>query len=168
MKINNIIIVMLIVILSFLNTTVNAQNIHSNINQLANNNQSQSNNNTQSTTQSSTEPYYFDKNCSDLGPALRIGNLIIRIVRVAVPFIIIVLGTFKLGSAALSGSSGDLGKVAIDLFKRVIIAALIFFTPSIINGFMKVMTPDENADVNICRQCLFENNCPEIDDVLTN
>ena len=48
-----------------------------------------------------------------------------------------------------SNRGGYFVKRIKDLFLRVIIAALIFFTPSIVNSFMRIMTPDENADVNI-------------------
>jgi len=110
------------------------------------------------------EDYFFDQNCTDLAPALRIGNLIIKVVRVMIPLIIIIMGTFKLFSAVLSGQVSDLLKRVKDLILRVLLAALIFFTPSIINAFVKIMTPDDNADVAVCRQCLLEGVCPETEE----
>ena len=112
-----------------------------------------------------TEPYYMDSNCTDIAPALRIGNLIIRIVRLVVPLVIIIMGTFKLFSAVLAGTPGALADKGKELFQRVILAVLIFFAPNIINAFTKVMTTDENADINICRKCLLESDCPESEDI---
>lgn len=126
--------------------------------QSTNQNQSSSNNNSSGT--QSEEEYYFDKNCTDLAPALRIGGLVISVVRVAIPTIIIIMGIFSLFSSVLKGDAGDFTKRVIKLAMQVVIAALIFFTPSIINSFVSVMTKDRNSDIDVCRMCLLENNCP--------
>lgn len=117
-------------------------------------------NNSNSASNGSEEEYYFDKNCTDLAPALRIGGLVISVVRVAIPTIIIIMGIFSLFSSVLKGDAGDFTKRVIKLAMQVVIAALIFFTPSIINSFVSVMTKDRNSDIDVCRMCLLENNCP--------
>ena len=104
-----------------------------------------------STSDNTEEEYYFDKNCTDLAPALRIGGLVITVVKVAIPTIIIILGIFSLFSSVLR---------IIKLATQIVIAALIFFTPNIINSFVSVMTKDKNSDIDVCRMCLLENNCP--------
>ena len=117
------------------------------------------NNNTDES--SEKKQYFFDKNCTDIAPALRIGNLVIRLIRMVVPLIIIILGIIGTLSPILAGSPTALGKHIIKLAIQVVIAVLIFFTPSIVNSFVSVMTKDSNSDIDVCRACLFENNCPE-------
>lgn len=145
------------------NAEENAQNAD-NTNEEANTeNQGDANNSEKNSDNSdiqSEEKYYFDKNCTDLAPALRIGHLVIKFARLIIPIIIIVLGTVNLFSAVLSGGPGELAKRLITLAIQVVIAALIFFTPSIVNSIVGVMTKDKNSDMEICRTCLFENNCP--------
>ena len=125
-----------------------------------NNSENRKNTTDYSKKQSAEEDYYFDSNCTDAASALRVGYLVIKVVRVMIPIIIIIMGTISLFSSILSGGPEGFSKNIVKLLTQVALAALIFFTPSIVNSIMSVMTTEKNPDMEICRKCLFEDNCP--------
>jgi len=84
----------------------------------------------------STDKIYFDANsCEDLiGPELKeIIMEILNIVRVIVPVLLIILGMADFGKAVFAGNADAMKKAQMTFVKRLIIAVIIFFVPTIVN-----------------------------------
>jgi len=84
----------------------------------------------------STDKIYFDANsCEDLiGPELKeIIKEILNIVRVIVPVLLIILGMADFGKAVFAGNADAMKKAQMTFVKRLIIAVIIFFVPTIVN-----------------------------------
>lgn len=74
------------------------------------------------------------KDCSEvLGETADVINTIITLVRIAVPIIIILLGTFDLSKASLSGDPQSSKKAVNTFIKRLIIGVFIFFIPMFVD-----------------------------------
>lgn len=77
-------------------------------------------------------------------------NILLTIIKVAVPLIIIVLTTFEIGSQAISNNpEGMKDKVRI-LANRLILAVLIFYVPTIINVTFGLVSTDYNENNYNC------------------
>lgn len=74
-------------------------------------------------------------NCSDLigGQTLEILQIGMNYIKIIVPILVIVLGTFDMVKAVLSSTEDEMKKAQKMFFRRVIIAVLIFLTPYLIN-----------------------------------
>lgn len=106
-------------------------------------------------------PDPFDTNCADFADTLKIGGLIIFIIKVLLPLIIIVRASLDLFSVVTSGDSGEFGKKMKKLGVSLVSAILIFFVPTIVSAIFGIITDirgvnSSTSDIEVCKACLFE------------
>ena len=98
--------------------------------------------------------------CGELTSPLRFIGIFITAFKIVVPLIIIVLGIFDLGRAAISSKPEEIKDKDKGLLWRLVGGVVIFFLPSIILAFMNLVSgySDEvrNTDIQFetCRTCL--------------
>jgi len=112
---------------------------------------------------------YFDTNCQDLARTLRIGGILILIVKIVLPLVIIAKSTFDIGKIAISGNQGDLQKAGKKLGVSIAAAIVIFFLPTLINtvfSFIGGFEDARTADSKICVACIFDPNSPDCTDYI--
>jgi len=80
------------------------------------------------------EPVYADE-CNGLltQGAYQILQDILNVIRIAVPILLIVLGSVDMGTAVVSDDKDSMKKAGSKLVKRCIAAVAIFFIPLIVN-----------------------------------
>ena len=100
-----------------------------------------------------------EKFCTDTAAAMRFVGFIIFALKILVPFIIIIIGTFDF-YGAVTGSKGDeLKKSATTLGRRIITGIIIFFIPTIIELLFNVINDsvaDTKSDYDVCANCLLK------------
>lgn len=90
--------------------------------------------------------------CGDTAPVWNLIGTIIRIIRIAIPIVIVLLGTIDLGKAVIAGEEKDI-KAAQGIFiKRLIYGVLVFFVVWIVQAIFGLVSGwDENNE--ICWSC---------------
>ena len=63
-------------------------------------------------------------------------NDILKYVRIIVPILIVLLGSFDFGRAMLSGKEDEMKKAQITFIKRIVAGVVIFFIPALVNVIM--------------------------------
>ncbi len=98
--------------------------------------------------------------CGELTSPLRFIGIFITAFKIIIPLIIIVLGIFDLGRAAISSKPDEIKDKAVGLLWRLVGGVVIFFLPSIILAFMGLVAgfaeEKGNSDIEFdtCRTCL--------------
>lgn len=89
-------------------------------------------------------------------------GVILFIVKIFVPFLIIVLGSVDFAKAMIDGKNDEIPKKIPVLIKRVIAGIVVFLIPSIINFLFGVIDTysETMQQYDNCRVCIFEpDNC---------
>lgn len=102
----------------------------------------------------------FDTNCADFSPAIRMGGVIIFLVKIAIPLIIIFKSSLNLYSAVTSGNPDELKKKVNKLLISCGAGMVIFFVPTVINTVFNLVESYRNNmtstnDAYICKECIF-------------
>ena len=107
--------------------------------------------------------------CSNVSGVLWLVGWVLMIFKVVIPLIIIALGIFDLGKAAVSSKPEEIKKSATSLVWRGVGGIVIFFIPAIvlavfefIGGFRSATNAMGN-DYEICKACIntpWSSNCP--------
>lgn len=102
----------------------------------------------------------FGNNCADFAQTLKIGGIIMLLVKIIIPIIIIIRSVLNMISVVTSGSTDDLKKQARKIGISIMAAILIFFVPTLVDvafGVMSNATSKEvtNDDADLCRACIF-------------
>ena len=113
-----------------------------------------------------------DDFCTSAQSIIQVIGWVVTIFRIVVPLLIIVLGIFSLGKAAISSKPEDIKKNIGGLIWRFVGGIAIFFLPSIIMtvfGFFTQWTAIENKmDFKTCKDCLLAPwSCHVVDDNAT-
>ena len=85
-------------------------------------------------------------------------GIILYIIKVLVPFLIIIFGIIDIAKVLMSGKDEDMKKSATSLIKRIAIGAIIFFIPGIVN-FILTQTGEYSAAIQQyqnCYNCILE------------
>lgn len=94
------------------------------------------------------EPVYADSCNGILTPgAYQILQDALSIIRIAVPILLIVLGSVDLGTAVVSEDKDSLKKATSRLIKRCLAAIVIFFIPLIVNVLINLV--ESSGGINI-------------------
>lgn len=82
-------------------------------------------------------------------------NLIINVIKIAVPIILVIFGMLDLGKAVMAQKDDEIKKSQQTFLKRVVSAVLVFFVVSIVQLVFKVVTngDDDNSGVWDCFSC---------------
>lgn len=105
--------------------------------------------------------------CGDARKPLRFAGIIITAFKVLIPLIIIILGIFDLGRAAIGTKPEDIKNAAVGLIWRLVGGIVIFFLPSIVILFMNLVgdfqneTKHPDIEWKTCETCLLHpSDCP--------
>ena len=80
--------------------------------------------------------------------AIRLIQVLIKLVSVALPIVIIIIATVDIGKSVITEDTKAISNKYITAFKRLVLAVLVFFAPSIVNGFAALL---ENGSSNITK-----------------
>ena len=69
--------------------------------------------------------------CKSMQPILDVVGTVVTIFKIAIPVILIILGSIELGKAVIASKDDEIKKATSGLIKRVIGAVVIFFIPTI-------------------------------------
>jgi len=102
---------------------------------------------------------YFDTNCADFSPALRIGGYLLMLVKILVPLVIIIKASFKLASVAVSSNPEAFSKTVKSFCMNLVASIVIFLIPTILDiffGLLNNYNANKTTDSEICTACIFK------------
>ena len=83
---------------------------------------------------------------------------VLMILKIAVPIILIVLGTIDIAKAVIASKDDEISKSAIKFLKRVVAAAIIFFMPTIVGLILDLITVGWTREIKndyaTCKTCV--------------
>lgn len=110
--------------------------------------------------------------CQTISPTLKYVGDIINIIKIALPLLLIILGTFDIGKAVISSKSDDVRKNMKHFIRRIIVCIIIFFIPGIclivfsfVHDFNDIRK-NSGLDYEVCYNCLFNPNKEECTDAV--
>lgn len=95
------------------------------------------------------------------GDALVIFNVvgnILTIIKIAVPILLIIMGSLDLMKAVMAGKEDEIKKSQGTFVKRAIAAVLVFFIPTIVGLIMSVIDQDKTS----CLTCVLDTSTCEV------
>lgn len=96
----------------------------------------------------------MDTFCLDSVGVWRFIGEIIYIVRIVIPIIIVLLGTFDLGKAVMSGEEKTVKEAQKSFIKRLIYGVAVFFIFVIVEVIFGLLGVDTNeGDTKVCWDC---------------
>ena len=96
--------------------------------------------------------------CTDTKPIWSFIGNIVKILQIAIPVIIILLGTLDLGKAVMSGDDKKVKEAQKALIMRIIYGVAIFFLVMVIQVIVGLV--GEGADTtNMCFKCVSLGGC---------
>lgn len=101
----------------------------------------------------------FSTNCADFAHTLRIGGYLIFLVKIILPFIIMIKASMNMMTIVTNGDPGELKKQAKKVVTSLIASIIIFFLPTLLNtmfGFISNFSSNRTEDSKICSACIFE------------
>lgn len=72
-------------------------------------------------------------------------NLIITIIKIAVPVLLIIFGMLDLGKAVMAQKDDEIKKAEQTFIKRILSAVLVFFVIAIVQLIFKLVDPDDGG-----------------------
>jgi len=97
--------------------------------------------------------------CSDsnLLKIWRFIGIMLEIVRIAVPIILIVMGSIDFMKAVMAGKEDEIKKNQSAFIKRIIAGVLVFFVPIVVRVFLDFL----NVSTSPCLECIINvSKCP--------
>lgn len=104
-------------------------------------------------------PDDFAGNCHDFAGTIRIGGILLFIVKVMLPIVIMIKATMSFISVVTSGKPDDLKKKFNKLMVSLVAAIIIFFLPTIVYtcfDFIADYNDNITEDSKVCSACIFE------------
>lgn len=85
----------------------------------------------------------------------KITNLVVTLIKIAIPIILIIFGMIDLAKAVMSNDEKEMKGAQTKLIKRVIYAVLVFLVVSIVQLVFSVLAGNEASDDNVtgCIAC---------------
>lgn len=109
-------------------------------------------------TGSNDEQHVGENVCKDASKTMRFVGYIILMIKVLVPLVIIIMGSFDFAKA-VTGNKGDedIKKGAKTLGRRMVAGVIIFLVPTILNTLLNTISEWANykTDYLECTDCLF-------------
>lgn len=100
--------------------------------------------------------------CSDTANIWNVLGYVVTVIKIIIPLILIILGMVDLGKAVVSSDDKAISKSVSALIKRFIAAVVLFFIPTIVSALFNaidLMNSTDEADYNICVQCVTGGTC---------
>lgn len=118
--------------------------------------------------QQTTSHISASKFCTDDGvkKSLRFIGYLLLVVKIFVPLIIIVIGSFDFYKSVTSGKDEDLKKDITRLGRRVVTGIIIFFIPTIVNFLLSTVASwsGDHTRYTSCTSCLFNPTSCSVND----
>lgn len=86
-------------------------------------------------------------------------SFIITVVQIAVPVILVVLGTLDLFKGVTAGKEDEMKKGQTMFIKRLILAAIIFFIVVISKFLISIIADTDKTNIIECIDCFVSNDC---------
>lgn len=105
--------------------------------------------------------------CSDASSILGFIGTVFFVFKIAIPVLLIVLGSIDLGKAVVAQSEDEIKKATQLLIKRAVYGVVIFFIPTIVGlvfGLVGTFKAEYQDQYEICRECIvhpFSGNCEQ-------
>ena len=106
----------------------------------------------------------IDTLCQSTSSGLQLIGRLIYVFKIFLPLILIALGIFDLGKAAISSKTDDVKKNIKNFFYKLAICLIVFFIPNlcmIVFGFVESfndMKDNSGVDFDVCYACVFKPN----------
>lgn len=100
--------------------------------------------------------------CSDTANIWNVLGYVVTVIKIVIPLALIILGMVDLGKAVVSSDDKAISKSVGALIKRFIAAVVMFFIPTIVSALFNaidLMNDADEADYNICVQCVTGGTC---------
>ena len=99
--------------------------------------------------------------CADTKEIWSFVGVIVTIFKIVIPVIIIILGSVDLGKAVVASKEDDIKKSATILIKRIAVAIVIFFIPTIVRALFNLFSGGSEAmkDASVCIECVTKGKC---------
>lgn len=103
--------------------------------------------------------------CSDenVMKVLKLFSVLFIILKIAIPLIILILGTISLAKVVISDDQSMLSNAISSFIKRFILGVFIFFLPTLISTIIGYIDEANNvkSEFAVCSQCLLDySKCP--------
>lgn len=95
--------------------------------------------------------------CAQTANIWKVLGYVVTIFKIVIPLLLIILGMVDLGKAVVSSDDKAISKSVSALVKRFIAAIVVFFVPTIVSAIfnaLSIMSEAEQADYNVCVQCV--------------
>lgn len=95
--------------------------------------------------------------CSQTANIWQVLGYVVMIFKIVIPLLLIIFGMVDLGKAVISSDDKAISKSVSQLVRRFIAAVVVFFIPTIVSALfnaLSIMSSDEQADYNVCVQCV--------------
>lgn len=86
--------------------------------------------------------------CGGLLPIVRVIVSLIKILMIAIPILLILMGTIDLGKAVIASDDKEIKAAQSLLIKRLIYAAVIFFVPMLVGVIMNLVASSGEKTVD--------------------
>lgn len=86
-------------------------------------------------------------------------SLAITIIQIAVPVILVVMGSMDLFKGVVAQKEDEIKKGQQMFIKRLIVAVLVFFIVVIAKFLISVVADASSSDIIECIDCFIDNNC---------
>ena len=91
-------------------------------------------------------------------------GIILDIIKIAVPIILIIMGSIDFAKAIVAGKDDEIKKSQSTFIKRVIAAVIVFFVPTIVGLLLSLINQDKNA----CLSCVLNTSTCNITETSQN
>jgi hypothetical protein len=103
--------------------------------------------------------------CTDAASILGFVGTVFFVFKIAIPVLLIVLGSIDLGKAVVAQSEDEIKKATQILVKRAVFGVIIFFIPTIVGlvfGLVGTFKAEYKDQYEVCQECIvhpFSGNC---------
>lgn len=91
--------------------------------------------------------------CTDIKQTLQLVGVFVLLLRIAVPLIIVFMGSLDFYKSVTSGDAAEVKKGAIMIGKRIILGFLVFYLTTFVNLVVSNLG-NKNADYQVCIDCI--------------
>ncbi len=99
--------------------------------------------------------------CTDTAPVWGLIGSIVTIIQIAIPVIIILLGTIDLGKAVMAGKDDEIKSAQKMFIKRLIYGVAVFFVVWVVKAVFNLVA-NANVESSVCWQCVASpKSCPK-------
>ena len=94
--------------------------------------------------------------CAQTANLWQLVGYFLLVFKIVIPIILIITGIITLGKAVISADDKDAKKGFTSMIKKFVVAAVIFFLPTIITAMFGIINEfhEIEKDYNVCNKCI--------------